>query len=105
MAAPIGDLVLVRRQCAMPGSLLVDEVRPMWAAVGPSEDMLADDGLCPTTGRTLWAKGANQQAIVAGTYHQLLALEDGSGLTVLTIVLRVRRNAARRALKYVLSGR
>ena len=55
--APIGDLAWVRRRCAMPGNLLVDDVCPVWAAVGSSDDMLLDDGLCPTTGRTLWAKG------------------------------------------------
>jgi len=61
----------------MPDNLLVDGVRPVWVAVGPSEDMLPDNGLCPTTGHTLWAKRADQQAIAAGTYHQLLAAKMG----------------------------
>jgi hypothetical protein len=78
----------------MPDNLLVDGVHPMWAAVGPSEDMLLVDGLCPTTRRTLWAKGADQQAIATSTYHQLLALRDRSCVPMLMIVLRVRRNAA-----------
>ena len=69
MAAPIGDLALVPHQREMLGNLLVDGVRPVWVVVSPSEDMLPDDGLCPTTGRTLWAKGVDQQATVAGTYH------------------------------------
>jgi hypothetical protein len=50
---PIGDLALVPHQRVMLENLLVDDVRPVWAAVGPSEEMLPDDGLCPTTGRTL----------------------------------------------------
>ena len=53
VAVPIGDLALVPRQRAMPGNLLVDGIHPMRAAIGPSEDMLPDDGLCPTTRRTL----------------------------------------------------
>ena len=105
MVAPIGDLALVHRQHAMPGNLLVDCVRPMWAAVGPSEDMLPNERLCPTTGCTLWAKGAHQLAKVAGVYHQLLALGDGSCVPVPTIVLRVCRNVAQRVLKQVLGGR
>ena len=78
----------------MPDNLHVDGVRPMWAAVGPSEDMIPDDGLCPTTWRTLWAKGADQQAIAVGAYHQLLALGDGSCVPMRTTILRVYRNAA-----------
>ena len=78
----------------MPGNLLVDDVRPVWATVGPSEDMLPDDGLCPTIGRTLWAKGEDQQAIAAGAYHLLLALGDESCVLMPMIVLRVLRNAA-----------
>jgi hypothetical protein len=50
---PIGDPALVPHQRVMLENLLVDGVRPVWAAVGPSEDMLPDDGLCPTMGRTL----------------------------------------------------
>jgi hypothetical protein len=53
VAAPIGDPTLVPCQCAMLGNLLVNDVHPMWAAVGPSKDMLPDDGLRPTTGHTL----------------------------------------------------
>ena len=87
VAAPIGNLALVCRQRMMPGNLLIDGVRPVWVAVGPSKDMLPDDGLCPTTGRTLWAKGVDQQAIAAGAYHQLLALRDGSCVPVPTIIL------------------
>ena len=59
VAAPINDLALVHRQCVMPGNLLVNGVHPVLATVGPSEDMLPNDGLCPTTGRFLWAKGAD----------------------------------------------
>ena len=87
MAAPISDLALVPHQREMPGNLLVDGVRPVWVVVSPSEDMLPDDGLCPTMGRTLWAKGVDQQAIAAGAYHQLLALGDGSCLPMLMIIL------------------
>ena len=87
MAAPIGDLALVPHQREMLGNLLVDGVRPVWVVVSPSEDMLPDDGLCPTMGRTLWAKGVDQQAIAASTYHQFLALGDGSCVPVSAIVL------------------
>ena len=104
VAAPIGDPALVCHQRMMPGNLLVDGVHPVWVAVGQSKDMLPDDGLCPTKGHTLWAKGADQQAIVAGAYHQLLALEDGSCVPMPTIVLRVYHNAGRRALRHVLGG-
>ena len=69
VAATIGDSALVHRQRMMLGNLLIDSVCPVWAVVGPSEDMLPDDGLCPTTRSTLWAKGVDQQATVAGTYH------------------------------------
>jgi hypothetical protein len=61
VAASIGDLALVPRQRMMPGNLLVDNVRPKWALVHPSEDMLPDERLCPTIGCTLWAKGHNSQ--------------------------------------------
>ena len=105
MAAPIGDLALVNRQRVMLGNLLVDGVRPMWAAVGPSEDMLLDDGLCATMRRTLWVKGAYQQAIAAGASHQLLPLRDGSCVPVPMIVLRSHRNAGQRVLGHVLDGR
>ena len=87
MATPISDLALVCRQRAMSGNVLVDNVRPVWAAVGPSEDMIPDDGLCLIKGRTLWAKGVDQQAIAASTYHQFLALGDGSCVPVSAIVL------------------
>ena len=53
VATTIGDPALVHRQRVMLGNLLIDGVRPVWVAVGPSKDMLPDDGLCPTTGRTL----------------------------------------------------
>ena len=53
MATPIDDLALVPRQRTMPGNLLVDGVCPIWAVAGPIDDMLPNDGLCPTTGRTL----------------------------------------------------
>jgi hypothetical protein len=53
VAAPISDLALVPHQSTMPGNLLVDDARLMWAEVGLSEDMLPDEGLCPTTWRTL----------------------------------------------------
>ena len=53
VAASISDPALVSHQHAMLGNLLVDDVHPVWAAVGPSEDMLPDDGLCPTMGHTL----------------------------------------------------
>ena len=53
VAAPIGDPTLVRRQRVMPSNILIDDVCPVLAVVGPSEDMLPDDRLCPTMGRTL----------------------------------------------------
>ena len=104
VAAPIGDPALVRRQRMMLGNLLVDGICPVWAAVGPS-DMLPDDGLCLTMGRTLWAKRADQQSIVAGVYHQLLSLSYRSYVPIPTIVLGVHHNAARRALGHVHGGR
>ena len=69
VAAPICDPALVRHQRVMPGNILVNGVRPVWVAVGPSEDMLPDDGLCPTMRHTLWANGVDQQVIAAGMYH------------------------------------
>jgi hypothetical protein len=78
----------------MLGNLLVDSVRPVWAEVGPSKDMLPDERLCPTMGHTLWAKGAHQPAIVAHMCHQLLTLGDASYVHVLTIILQVRHNVA-----------
>jgi hypothetical protein len=78
----------------MPVNLLVDGAHPMWAKVSPSKDMLPDETLCPTTGHTLWAKGAHQAAIAAGVYHQLLALGDRSCVPMPTIMLRVHRNVA-----------
>ena len=87
VAAPIGDLALVHCRHVMPGNLLIDSVHPVWAVVVPSEDMLPDDGLCPTTGRTLWAKGVDQQAIASGAYLQLLAIGYGSCEPMPMIVL------------------
>ena len=101
MAAPIDDLALVHCQCMMLGNLPIDGVHLVWAAVGPSEDMLPDDRLM---GRTLWAKGTTQQAIASSAYHQLLVLGDGSCLPVSTIVLRVHHNVGQRALGHVLGG-
>ena len=94
MDTPISDPALVRRQSMMPGNFLIDGVHPVWAVVGPSEDMIPDDGLCLIKGRTLWAKGVDQQAIAASTYHQFLALGDGSCVPMRTTILRVYRNAA-----------
>ena len=88
----------------MLGNLLVEGVRPLWAEVGPSEDMLPNKRLYPTIGHTLWAKGAHQLAIAAGAYHQLLALRDASCVPVPMIVLQVRRYVGRRVLGHVLGG-
>ena len=87
MPTPIGDPALVHHQRVMSGNLLVDGIRLVWAVVGPSEDMLPDDELCPTMGRTLWANGVDQQVIAASVYHQLLALKDGSCVPMSTIIL------------------
>ena len=94
VATPIGDPALVHRQSVMLGNLLVDGIHSVWSVVGLSKDMLSDDEPCPTIGRTLWAKGADQQAIAVGAYHQLLALGDGSCVPMRTTILRVYRNAA-----------
>jgi hypothetical protein len=59
VAAPIDDLALVPHQRVIPDNLLVDGVHHVWAEVGLSEDMPPDEGLCPTTRCTLWAKGAH----------------------------------------------
>ena len=57
MATPIGNLALVHQQRTMKSNLLIDDVCPMWAVVGPSDDMIPDDGLCLTMERTLGKGG------------------------------------------------
>jgi hypothetical protein len=95
MAAPIGDPTLVHLQRVMLGNLLINGVRLVWATVGPNEDMLPVDGLYPTMGHTLWAKGTDQQDIATSMHHQLLALGDKSCIPVPTIIFRVHRNVGR----------